>query len=323
MSYMEQEQFLITGGFFDESSEGYIGKLILEKKGNEVKLEYETSIIVEPPTPKLRVKNKGFAGGSIRNNLLWLCSANQVLAYSLADFKLIKIIDDPLFNDLHHVLACDEGLYVVNTGLESLDLFGYDGKIKYRKYLTSKERNLQRINSAPDFRTIDSKPHFMHANYCSRGLNGEVLLTFVRQRRVVNTIDWNWVSPEYPAPPHEGFISNYSVTGQNCLWATTVAGDIIASDLVSGKILKRWHSSDYGVLPGWTRGLCVLEHGFLLGTTVIRESNAEYYSHWSKQDTKDSQTTITYIPFDKTISASSVEVIGYRPAKIFSILSIS
>lgn len=320
---MEQKEFLITGGFFDNSSEGYIGKIRLVKKGKEVTLAYETLLITEPPTPDLRIKNKGFAGGSIHKNLLWLCSANQVLAYSLSKFKLKKVIDDPLFNDLHHVLACNQGLYVVNTGLESLDFFGYDGKLKTRNFLTSKERNELRISSADDFRTTESKPHFMHANYCSLKPNGEVLLTFVRQRRVVNTVDWSWASPEYPAPPHEGFISKYSVTNQNLLWATTVAGDIIATDPISGKIIEQWHSKNYGISTGWTRGLFILEHGFLLGTTLIRKSNAEYYSRWSDEDTKDSQTTISYIPFDKSLTSVSVQVEENRPAKVFSIIPTS
>jgi len=320
---MSKEVFIVTGGFFDGTSEGYIGKISLDKNEHGTSLNFETSIITEPPSPELRVKNKGFAGGSIHGDLLWLCSANQVLAYSLDDFQLKHVIDDPLFNDLHHVLAENDGLYVVNTGLESLDYFGYDGQLKERKLLTSEERTQSRLSSSSEFRIIDSKPHFMHANHCSRRPDGHIILTFVRQRRIVDTTDWSWASPEYPAPPHEGFIANYSFNNQDCLWVTTVPGDIIACDPSSGKIISKWNLAEKNIPPGWTRGLCVLEHGMLVGTTKIRASSADYYSRWSQQDLTNSCTSISYIPFDETEDVTMTEVLDERCAKIFSILPMA
>lgn len=318
---MNKETFIITGGFFDGTSEGYIGKLELTNNNGDVSLNYKTSVIEEPPTLELRVKNKGFSGGSIRGNLLWLCSSNQVMAYSLIDFQLKHVIDDPLFNDLHYVLAEEDGLYVVNTGLESLDFFGYDGFLKKRLFLTSKELMNSKPSNSLDFRIIDSKPHFMHANYCSRNLDGTMMLTFVRQRRIVDTTDWNWVSPEYSASPHEGFIAKYSLSGLHCLWVTIVPGEIIASDPVTGEVISTWDLKVKNVPPGWTRGLCVLDHGLLVGVTKIRENNASYYSGWNQQDIDNSYTTISYIPYDENKEVITVKVLNERNAKIFSILS--
>lgn len=317
---MNKENFIITGGFFDGTSEGYIGKITLTKEKGEISLAFDVSIITEPPTPELRVNNKGFAGGCIRGDLLWLCSSNQVLAYSVKNFQLKHVIDDPLFNDLHYVLAEEKGLYIVNTGLESLDFFNYNGELKERKLLTSEERTHFRSNISNDFRIIDSKPHFMHANYCSRNMNGNMMLTFVRQRRIVDTVNWNWSSPEYSASPHEGFIAKYSLTGKYCLWVTIVPGEIIASDPDNGEIVSRWNLADKCIPPGWARGLCVLDHGLLVGVTKIRSSNAGYYSGWTQQDINNSYTSVSYIPFDETKNVRTVEVLNERSSKIFSIL---
>lgn len=319
---MKEEVFIVTGGFFDGSSEGYIGKVILTKGEGDVSLRFETSMITEPPTPALRVKNKGFAGGSIHKNLLWLCSPNQVLAYSLPELELKHIIDDSLFNDLHYVLAEDDGLYVVNTGLESLDHFGYDGVLKERKLLTSDERTVQRTTCCSEFRVIESKPHFMHANYCFRRGDGQLLLTFVRQRRIVNVSDWSWASCEYSAPIHEGFIAHYSPIGKDCLWVTTVPGEVIASDPKNGEVVKRWVLNENDVPPGWTRGLCILEHGFLVGTTKIRASSAKYYTGWNQSDIENSSSTISYIPFKQNHRTVVVDVLNERNSKIFSILPL-
>lgn len=319
---MKEEVFIVTGGFFNGSSEGYVGKVTLTKGTEDVSLCFETSMIMEPPAPSLRVKNKGFAGGSIHKNLLWLCSSNQVLSFSLPNLELKHVIDDSLFNDLHYVLAEDDGLCIVNTGLESLDHFGYDGELKKRTLLTSNERTEQRTNSCPEFRVIESKPHFMHANYCFRRGDGHLLLTFVRQRRIVNTSDWSWASAEYSAPIHEGFIAHYSPTGKDCLWVTTVPGEVIASDPESGEVVKKWILNENNVPPGWTRGLCILEHGFLVGTTKIRESNARYYTGWNQSDIENSRTTISYISFDSNQSTVVVDVLNNRNSKIFSILPL-
>lgn len=321
---MIEEEFIITGGFFDGSSKGYIGKIDLLKRDNSVSLSFSVSLISEPPSEALRVINKGFSGASIFNDMLWVCSSNQVLAYTLYNFKLVNVIDDPLFNDLHYVLAEKEGLYVVNTGLESLDFFGYDGELKERTLLTSDKRTLCKTSDLlEDFRLLDSKPHFMHVNYCSRNLNGNMMLTFVRQRRIVEMEKWGWASPEYESSPHEGFIADFSVNQKPCLWVSLVPGQIIASDVITGEIVSKWNLVDLNIPPGWTRGLCVLEHGLLVGVTKIRKSTAGYYSGWEQKDIDASRTTISYIPFDETGDVVTIDVLNENNAKIFSILPIS
>lgn len=319
---MSDERFLVTGGFFDGTSQGYIGELTLRRDGEQV--SFMPRLICEPPDPRLRVVNKGFAGGSCHDGVLWLCSANQVLGFSLDDLRLVRVIDDPAFNDLHHVLAEDRRLWVVNTGLESLDELDYDGRLVSRRLLTSDARTRARLARSEEFRTWDSHPHYMHANHCARRDDGALLLTFVRQRRIVciegGREDWDWASPEYPGPPHDGFIAMHAPSGRACLWVTTVPGEVIACDPRSGAIVERWSLAERGAALGWTRGLCVLEHGLLVGTTRIRASNAGYFAHWSEVEAERSRTAISYVPFESGRRVVSVDVLHERSAKVFSIL---
>lgn len=317
------ERFLITGGFFDGSAEGYVGELELRREAGRVELGFEARLICDPPDPGLRVINKGFAGGSCHAGLLWVCSANQVLGFSLDDLRVVRVVDDLSFNDLHYVLADDHGLTVVNTGLESLDEFDHDGRLRRRRLLTSDARTRARLERAPDFRTCDSHPHYMHANHCARRSDGALLLTLVRQRRIVrigeDDHDWDWASPEYPAPPHEGFIAPHP-SGRECLWVTTVRGEVIACDPDCGEVIERWSLAERGGALGWTRGLCVLEHGLLVGTTRIRASNADYFSRWSDAEAGSSRSAISYLPFDRAGPTVSVDVLHDRGGKVFSIL---
>jgi hypothetical protein len=317
------ERFLITGGFFDGSSEGYVGELVLRREAEQVALSFEPRLICEPPDPGLRVVNKGFAGGSCHDGLLWLCSTNQVLGFALDDLRLVRVIDDPAFNDLHYVLAEDRGLTVVNTGLESLDELDHGGQLRRRRLLTSDLRTRARLERAPEFRTCDSHPHFVHANHCARRGDGALLLTLVRQRWIVcvgeDDHDWRQASPEYPGPPHEGFIARHP-SGRECLWVTTVPGEVIACDPGSGELIERWSLRERGAALGWTRGLCVLEHGLLVGTTRIRASNADYFSRWSDGVVERSRSAISYLPFERGGEAVIVDVMHERCAKVFSIL---
>lgn len=320
---MPLEQFLVTGGFFDGSPEGYVGQLSLRREAAEVALTFTPRLICKPPEPTLHVINKGFAGGSIHKGILWLCSPNQVLGLSLDELRIVRTIDDPAFNDLHHVLAEEQGLTVVNTGLESLDEFDYDGQLRRRRLLTSDGRTRARLTRAREFRTWDSHPHLMHANHCARRDDGALLLTLVRQRRIICSYghddDWSWASPEYPGPPHDGFLAVHAPSGRVCLWVTTVPGEIIACDPHDGSLVERWSLAALGAAQGWTRGLCVLKHGLLVGTTRIRPSNADYFARWNDSAGQESRTAVSYVPYDRR-AVVSVDVLNDRSAKVFSIL---
>ena len=315
------KEFLITGGFLDDSYDSFVGKITLIEGQENDNLRFELIRLMETPNQSLKVLNKGFTGGSIYKNSLWVCSSNQIFSFSLDDFKLEKTIDNPLFNDLHYVLAEKEGLCVINTGLESIDLLDYNGKLISRKLLISDEVTREKIGKFKDFRTVDSNPHFIHANSCYRTLEGNLLVTCLRQNRVVDTEHWEWVSPLYPTPPHDGFIHQYHPENKECLWVSTVSGQVIASDPVTFKVIKKWDLLEMGLPPAWFRGLCVLEDGLLVGATRIVESNVGYYSGWSNDEVKNSKSYISYVPFN-TLKPVYLEIIPERITKIFSIISI-
>ncbi len=319
---IKPQKFIITGGFRDENSaEGFIGLLTLSSDGMQTSLDFKPIIVTEPPDKALCIPNKGFAGGTIYNQQLWVCSANQLLAYSVDNWQLTHVIDNPLFNDLHHVLADESGLHIVNTGLEAIDYLTFDGELIGRTLLTSDDRTNFRIKQTDDFRLYHSEPHFMHANHCAKNQHGDLLITLARQRRIINMQDWSWASPEYETSPHDGMMAIYTPHQQNYLWASNVHGKIIAYD-DRYKTTKIWNLYDYDIPPGWARGLAILQDGFLVGTSKLTTSNRGYYMGWSIEDCKKSQTTIAYIPFSEHDKSSVVTIFPERKAaKIFSIIA--
>lgn len=320
MANQEDDFFFVTGGFFDGSPDGFVITLGLKSNNGSVSLEVIENQIIPMPDSELAVPNKSLTGGLVKGGILWVCSSNQILGLNRRSLKVERVINDPLFNDLHYVLPEESHLTVVNTGLESIDTLSYAGDLLDRTLLTSDARTSFRAAKDSCFRTTDSKPHFMHACHCSRTPERELLVTFVRQRRVVNLSNWQWVSPEYGAPPHEGFLQVHPGTSQLLLWATTVPGLICATDPISHETVHCWKLKDYGIPTGWTRGLTLLPHGILVGTTCIRETNHDYFRRWNSDEVSGSITGMHYIPFDGKGKPTSIAAFPSRPSKVFSII---
>lgn len=314
--------FIITGGFLDDSYDAYLGKLTLTIASSKASLDFEI-IYNDVPSENLKMLNKGFTGGSIYKDQLWVCSSNQVFSFSLADFRIESVINDPLFNDLHYVLSDKNGISVVNTGLESIDHFNYNGKLLVRDSFVDDKITKKRTRMHQDFRLAISNSHFMHANHCFRDANGKLLITFLRQRRIVESKNWDWISPLYPSPPHDGFIHNYFPEKRECLWVSTVAGEVIATDPNTLEVVKSWDLLERGLPSAWFRGLCVLDNGFLVGATQITEKNVGYYYKWGSDDMKSSKSYISYIPFAEEEPVVSIDIEPERLAKIFSIIPFS
>ena len=69
--------------------------------------------------------HKGFAGGCIIENKLLATTEAEILQFSLAPLKLKKTTTKKYLNDVHYVAPADGGYVVVNTGLDTLELFDY------------------------------------------------------------------------------------------------------------------------------------------------------------------------------------------------------
>lgn len=316
---MQKQIFIISGGFLDDSYDAYLGKLTLTESSSKVSIDFEV-IYNAIPTENLKMINKGFTGGSIYKDRLWVCSSNQVFSFNLVDFKIESIINDSLFNDLHYVLSDANGLSVVNTGLESIDHFNYNGERVARDSFVNDKITEKRIVKYKDFRKTTSNSHFMHANHCFRDASGKLLITFLRQKCIVESENWDWISPQYPSPPHEGFIHNFFPENKECLWVSTVAGEVFATDPITLEVVKSWNLLERGLPSAWFRGLCVLNNGFLVGATQITEKNVGYYYKWGKNDVECSKSYISFIPFAEEETVVSVDIEPERLAKIFSII---
>ena len=339
------ENITVTGGFFDNTADAYIGKVTVWRDSENNAIMGLTFRKIREYTPTLMpVLNKGFAGGSWYSNELYVCWPNRVAVVSPAsNWDITKHIDNPQFNDLHHAHAGQEGIWVANTGLDSIDHLTLDGNLISRVSVAVDSSNSDsnvdiRDQISHDIRRDYDKEHvnfvfvdmpFEHNNTSEQVVRP--MATLLQSKRVVHvTSDQEKsinVAVKFPStsPPHEGFFeTSQHISEKQLIWNSTVDGFVFASDPNSGEVVKRWNLSDYAELPrGWTRGLCLLSDGILVGSTCIRGSAKSWITrHNSKWnfDVTESCTAVSYIPFEKSGQTRSVHILSQRSAKIFSLL---
>src|SRR5215216_5082831 len=60
-----------------------------------------------------------FQAGTIKDDVLYICTQTEVLLYRLPTFEQIGYLSLPFFNDLHHIHPTPEGTFLIaNAGLE-------------------------------------------------------------------------------------------------------------------------------------------------------------------------------------------------------------
>jgi acyl transferase domain-containing protein/nucleoside-diphosphate-sugar epimerase/NADPH:quinone reductase-like Zn-dependent oxidoreductase/GTP cyclohydrolase II/arylamine N-acetyltransferase/ectoine hydroxylase-related dioxygenase (phytanoyl-CoA dioxygenase family) len=342
------EDITVTGGFFDGSANAYLGGLTVWRAATPDRSVVALTIRIhrEYVPEEMPVVNKGFAGGCWLDGRLYVCWPNRVaMVEPASEWSIQQHIDNPQFNDLHHVHADADGLWVANTGMDCIDHMDFAGGLVSRTSLVGESRgkggdddSLEDIRDqrAHDARRGCDKEHvnFVSVEDASDGAGPRLAATLLQSKRVVHIQEGAATPPDSAvqlmrtSPPHEGFVCcTPSLREAPLRWNSTVNGLVLASEPHTGEIFRRWDLSHYVGHPrGWTRGLCVLKDGFLVGSTVIRGTAAEWLNRHENTwnfDTGASRTAVIYVPFTAMQDGEgvvSVDVMTERAAKIFSLL---
>ena len=306
-------RFLVTGADFGRT-EGVISIVDVDERSG--KLELLDEHWIEHPDPSLAVKGKGFTGCCLDGDRLWTCFSNLVVAIDLNDFEVVEIIADSLFNDLHHVEMNGDELLIANTGNESIDRVRLaDGNIERIDLLGEHLRNLRPERKQSE----DTKPHIHHLSSVTTNEDGDLIVGLVRQGRVLNLSKWDWMGPRLGSPIHDVQVLSNGKNRQQKLWFTTVPGQVHCHSVGQEDDPEMWDLSDHLDEVGWTRGLGITNHGLLVGTTAIRQSNHDYFHSFTRSRVGQVAASLTWIPFDDSEESVTLELPGALTRKVFSI----
>ncbi len=284
------EIFIIAGGiprkYGELLSAGHVLKkaeiahINFESNSYDSKLIYETPGIFCPDN----MPSIGFTSFSVTEKHLYISTSTEVLILDKYDYKIVKIINDPLFHDNHHVKKINDKIYVVVTGIDAVMEFDLDGnrlaiynvlgKDPFHKY--SRTTNLNKISS--------TKPHESHPNHLF-AMGDEIWVTRFKQKDAVCLQDRSKRMDIEVGHPHDGVVKG------DLVYFTTVNGYIVAHNKVTYKkeleIKLTGSSFNKDVPLGWCRGLYIDEDYFYVGFTQLRTTKITENLAWLKTIVKN------------------------------------
>ena len=323
-----EEKFIIAGGiprkYGELMSYGHVLREAEIATIDYDKKEYTSKLKYIPDTdfcPEDR-PSVGFTSFSIHKEKIYIATSTQVLIISLSSFEILEKINDPLFNDIHHVKIINNNLYVVVTGLDAL--FEYDLKTKNRTIFNTlgkdpfhrfdKDKNLNKV--------VSTKPHESHPNHVF-AIGDEVWVTRFQQKDAVCITDMSKRMDIGVGFPHDGFVKD------GVAYFTTVNGYVVGFDtktfkkVIDIKLTGKDSKSDTPL--GWCRGLYVEDDFFFVGFTQLRTTKVTENLAWLKTMIKEKKILEKPAPtrIEKyTIDGRYVSQFELPSTGVFTIFSI-
>lgn len=253
--------------------------------------------LIKHKTPKRycadRVPSIYFTSATLLGDLLYLCSTTQVLIYRYPSLELIKEINHPYFNDIHHVTKIRDTIYVASTGIDAVLGFNEKGDLIEAKNTLGKNLWFRRSPNI-DYRKIAStKPHDSHPNFVFN-IDEDIWVTRFEQKDAVNLNNFNERIEINIERPHDGHaVGEY-------IYFTTVNGCIVIANKENRKIeeiidLNKIERRNKPL--GWCRGFAVIDDFAFVGFSKLRTTKLEKNLRWLKS------MAVNRNPFEEALPA--------------------
>jgi hypothetical protein len=256
-----------------EYQRGLILELDTTNGATRVMVDYVSPPEVCPPNAPAIL----FKSGTLVDDVLYVSTQTEVMAFRVPTFERILYISLPMFNDVHHVRPTPDGnLLVANTGLDTVvELTPGGDVVKIINVLG--EDPWARFSPDVDYRLIPTtKPHLAHPNHVFH-IDGEPWATRFQQKDAVSLVDPSRRIDIGLERVHDGLVYGGHV------YFTTVDGKVAIADtktlrLVEVMDLTKSHPPD--MLLGWARSLLVDGRYLWVGFSRIRPTKIRENVGW-------------------------------------------
>lgn len=280
---------------------GRIAAVDLERESAEIVLEWL-------PPPGLRTSGKAFLGlawlGVPGQSELIACAHAGLCRIDPATWTVTGVLHRPCMNDLHHVAVHEGRLFVINSGVDRIDVLDMSGRYVGGWDMSPAWITAERLSGCNpsreswagalrggwtlEPRALENEPlpanfeeaaslslpfptrktrHFVHLNHITM-LAGRPLVTRFIDRSIQDLADWSFPVPETPGHPHDG-----EVHGDR-FWITCSAGLIVAYAIENGRLtsreIERIDIPERIGRRGWCRGLIVTDDLFVVSLTTVQ-----------------------------------------------------
>lgn len=331
----------VTGGFFDEPGDGATWRVDFGEERSERVVRWD-------PPEHLRVSGKGFAGGSFApDGTLYVAAHAAVARVDSRRGEVTGVLHQPCMNDLHHVRAERDRLWVSNTGLSSVEVFDLGGELRGSHALLPAWANARRLGGQDLPRDVslvrpgwagasplpwaseaDDDPYFanqraeapfharkvrdyLHVNHVG-ALDGVPVATCFADGSLRSLATFEILDRLPGAFLHDG------EEEAGALWLTAIDGRILRWSPGEGFVehLRVFETGHHG----WCRGLALTPEHFVIGLTEVRRGRMPRH-RWADREPEGSETSVLLIDRSSGKLCARVEVgEGHRHAKIYSVL---
>ena len=319
---------MVSGGLYPEN-----WKSIQKKNGENfirfntaelLILDWDTKSVIKKinhiSEPEALNPSLMFKGSEISEGIARVVTNTEIVEYDLKTYEKINVITDKTFNDLHAVSKIGDEIYLVNTGLEMLQVIDGSGSV-IREYNMAESDTWTRFDKDFDYRhTGSTKPHESHINNVFE-IDNEIFVTRLLQKDAADLSN-NSVFNVEVGNPHDGLLYEGKV------YFTTTNGHVVVFDAKTKErigvydINKILEDSNYKS-GGWCRGIMPMGNNkVLVGYTQLRHTKfKEFVSMTIKMGDKPAPTRILEVDLDNGLITDEYVYpdVGNNGAAIFSI----
>jgi hypothetical protein len=166
---------------------------MIQKKGGVILYDPHANKILKQYVhdKKWKYDRVGWRGGIVYGDYLIATDWTDLHYFNIKEWKYVKTFKKNTFNDLHYVEVADDKLYVVNTGLDAIEIFKnpMDPQFKNIIFLFDKSKIFKKrnIDLNGDYnQKFKVKPHSAHPN-CIAIENGKMVVNCFAKEQRINT----------------------------------------------------------------------------------------------------------------------------------------
>lgn len=238
---------------------------IVENKGGVILYDPHENKILKQYVHDKKWKRVGWRGGVIHDEYLIATDWTDLHYFNIKKWKLMNTFKKNTFNDLHYLEIFDGHLYVVNTGLDAIEIFSDPMTPKLEEMIFIFERN-KKLFTQRKFDLKEAfndkykfKPHSCHPN-CISFRRDAMFVTCFEKHHKINSgelIELN--SGKRVAKGHFDCHDGNFHHGQFYMTRTRHSSILVFENLTE----KKWPTKPDRTInigkPGWWRGMVL--HG--------------------------------------------------------------
>lgn len=239
---------------------------IVQKKGGVILYDPEKNEILKQYVhdKSWKYERVGWRGGCIYGNYLIATDWTDIHIFNYKEWKYVKTFKKNTFNDLHYVDVHGDKLYVVNTGLDAIEIFSnpLNPKFEEIKFVFEANKKLfgsdRKINVKEKYNEkFKIKPHLCHPNcICFIG-DKKIITCFAKKQRIgsgeIIDLKTGERLSEKNYDCHDGLIHNGNFYATRTRHAQILRFDNILEQKWPMKPTQVYHIKK----PGWWRGMVI------------------------------------------------------------------